>query len=105
MDYQEHTLQAYEVVMRRYLHDRECVPAGQLIEVRYENLDRDPVGTIRNIYDAFALPEIARACERVTSYCASLSGYQKNKHPHNEALRARIATQWRFAFDAFGYPT
>ncbi|MBL9132285.1 MAG: sulfotransferase [Verrucomicrobiaceae bacterium] len=100
----EDTILGYEHTMRRYLEDREKVPAGHLIEVRYEDLDRAPVDTIASIYDALQFPGREDACARVAEHCAKLAGYQKNCHPDDPALRARVAERWRFAFEAFGYP-
>lgn len=102
-DMHEDTLQGYEHTMRRYLEDREKVPGGHLVEVRYEDLDRAPVDTIASIYEALRFSGREEACKRVAGHCATLAGYQKNRHPDDPALRALVAERWRFAFEAFGY--
>jgi hypothetical protein len=103
LDFTEPTLEIYENVMRRYLHDRELVPAGHLVEVRYENLDLSPVETIASIYQGLDLPHRDEAMERLRSYLGEAQPYQKNKHSENLEFRRRIAERWSFAFDAWGY--
>ncbi len=103
LDFHEATLLIYEQVMRRYLRDRESVPAGQLVEVRYESLDQSPVETIAGIYDGLELPDKDASIERVREYCAKTKGYRKNKHPEDNALRKELAERWAFAFEEWGY--
>lgn len=43
----------YEVLYDAYVADRALVPKGSLAEVRFEDLDADPVGTMQRIYEQF----------------------------------------------------
>ena len=43
-------LDTYRTMYDAYFADRELVPPGQLIEIAYEDLDRDPLGQLRAIY-------------------------------------------------------
>ena len=65
IDFSEVTLSIYERTMRAHLADRENVPAGDLHEIRYEDLDRDPLTVIDGIYDALNLPEKAAAMKPI----------------------------------------
>lgn len=41
--------------MQRALRSRERIPADQLMDIRLDDLSRDPVGTIKQVYDRFGL--------------------------------------------------
>ncbi|MBE7494434.1 MAG: sulfotransferase [Verrucomicrobiaceae bacterium] len=103
MNFAEICLEPYELLMRRYLADRALVPAGHLVEVRYEDLDRSPVETVDGIYASLGLPGREEQKERVREYIRRLESYQKNQHPEDPQARAKVAERWRFAFEAFGY--
>jgi hypothetical protein len=46
----------YEGLMRRFFQDRSLIPKGNLVEVRFEDLERDPLGEVARIYRMLDLP-------------------------------------------------
>lgn len=100
-----------ELFIRRYVDmydhffaERPLIPAGRYCEVAFEDLDRDPVGQLREIYAKLDLPDFAEVEAAVRQYVASLSGYRKNEYPELPApLRARIGVAWRRSFEEWGY--
>jgi hypothetical protein len=93
----------YETMMRRYLADRRSISPGNLVEVRFEELERDPMGVVRRIYDVLGLPGFERAAPRVRDYVASQAGYRKNRFSVRPADLAAVERRWAFAFDALRY--
>lgn len=93
----------YRDVMRKYLRDRERIPAGQLAEVRYEDLERDPLGELERLYAELDLPDWRQAAPAVATYLQGLSGYQKNRLPMAQADIDRVAEHWGFATQEWGY--
>lgn len=73
------------------------------MEVRFEDLERDGMGEIRQIYETLALPGWALAETPIRRYLASQQSYQKNRYPQDPRIVRRINQRWRFAFDAWGY--
>ena len=53
----------YPIFLERYLEQRDAVPAGQLVDVRFEEFVRDNMGTIEHVYDVagLSLTDDARA--------------------------------------------
>ena len=100
-----------EMFIRRYLDmydhffaERALIPAGRYHEVAFEDLERDPVGQLREIYAKLDLPDFGEVETAVRQYVASLSGYRKNEYPELPAtLRARIGSAWRRSFEEWGY--
>lgn len=94
---------AYSRMMRKYLADRDLVPGGRLAEVRYEDLERDPMGELERLYAALGLPGWEEAKPRVEAYLRTLSGYRKNDFRIDRTVIDRVNDEWRFAVDAWDY--
>jgi hypothetical protein len=95
----------YRTMYDLYFEERGLVPAGRLVEVRYDDLERDPLGQVRSIYERLGLPDFEVARPALEHYVAGLTDYRKNTYePLPTALRRRIAQEWRRCFDEWGYP-
>ena len=93
----------YRQVMTKYLRDRARIPPGQLAEVRYEDLERDPLGALARLYRELDLPDWNEARPRVDAYLQTLSRYRKNSFSMDRAALDRVTEHWGFAVDAWGY--
>lgn len=94
----------YEQIYKKYLRDREMVPANQWYEFSYEDFVKHPVATMENAYDHLGLSGFEDARPFFESEAADATSYQKNAYSTISAAdRERINHQWKFAFDAFGY--
>ena len=101
----EAVLRVYAGMYDAYFADRDLVPPGQLVEIAYEDLERDPVGQVRAVYEGLGLGDFAPALPGLEAYLASIAGYRKNKNPAlDEATRARVGAAWSRCFEAWGYP-
>lgn len=94
----------YEQIYRKYLRDREMIPASQWYEFPYEEFVRNPVTTMEKTYAHLGLSGFTEAKPFFESEAEDASRYQKNAYSSISAEdRARINQQWNFAFEAFGY--
>jgi len=96
-------LSIYEDMMQRFLEDRARIPPGNLVEVRYEDLERDPLGQLRRVYETLGLPGFAQAEPHIRKYVESQRSYEKNKLKLSDENRRLVTEHWGFAFRAFGY--
>jgi omega-hydroxy-beta-dihydromenaquinone-9 sulfotransferase len=88
-----------------FFEERGLIPKGRYCEVGYEALEADPVGRVRDIYDALGLPDFKVVEETLRRYVATLSGYKKNTFAQMPAeLRSRLGHEWRRCFEEWGYP-
>jgi hypothetical protein len=98
-------LKTYATMYDAYFADRDRVPPGQLVEIAYEDLEQDPIGQLRAIYDSLAMGDFEEIRPAMETYLASVAGYQKNRHRRlDDATRTRVATACARSFDAWGYP-
>ena len=104
VDWEERAIRQYREMYDAYFEERSLIPEGRLHEMSYEDLDVDPIGQVRAVYHSLQLPDFDVVEPTLRQYVDSLSGYQKN--PRSELpleIRQRLADEWRFCFDAWGY--
>jgi len=98
-------LRVYAEMYDAYFADRELVPPGQLVEIAYEDLERDPMGQLGSIYEGLRLGDLGPARPAIEAYLASNAGYRKNRNPTlDDATRREVGEAWSRCFEAWGYP-
>lgn len=104
-DLDDWILKQYRTMFEVFFEERGLIPAGHYHEVAYEDVERDPVGQVQRIYEALNLPPFEEVKPDLEQYVQSIAGYQKNSYPElPPELRRRIAEQWKFCFEEWGYP-
>lgn len=100
----ERILYAYEKTIHKYLNERNLIPADQLIEIAYSDLDKEPMLVMKEIYTKLNLGNFEEVSPSLENYLAGISNFKKNK-PLNipENVLTRIQKDWKFAFDEWGY--
>jgi hypothetical protein len=93
----------YRLMMRKYLDDRKLIPVGNLVEVRFEDLEADPLSELRRVYEHAALPGFAAVEGDFQAYCAAQRGYRKNRFEATDAAIGAVERHWRFALEEWGY--
>ena len=68
----------YQRMAEAYLEQKELIPAGRLVEIRYEELEQDKMGQVRLIYEALSLDGYDGFEPRLAEYVASIADFQKN---------------------------
>ena len=96
-------IEFYRLMMMRYLNERSLIPRGQFAEVRYEDLEADPLGELERLYGELNLGPFARAREVVAAYVATLAGYRKNTFAPDPAAVAMVEKHWDFALCEWKY--
>jgi hypothetical protein len=100
----DNVLLFFKEMMSGYFHDRSLIPPGNLVEVRYEDLEQRPIGELERIYATLGLPGFPETGRRAAEYIHKLGPYTKNEFPLSRQDIESVQTHWRFALDAWGYP-
>ncbi len=104
-DLDDWILRMYRKMYDAYFEERSLIPAGQFCDVRFEQLEQDPLGQIRGIYEALQLPDFNLVSGELQSYVSSIADYRRNSFPVlPEERRKRIAKDWQRCFEEWGYP-
>lgn len=97
-------IDGYTALYDAFFDDLSLIPPGQFHEMRYDDLERDPVGQVAEAYSTLGLLGFDTFRPRLERYVASLGSYQKNKlNDLSDSMRERIAGDWRRSFDRWGY--
>jgi len=105
-DQDEIVLRRYKLMYDAYFDERDLIPEDRLHELRFEDLEHDPIGQIRSAYRSLGLREFETVLPRLEEYVASLSNYRKNEYPElPESLRRQIRLRWARSFDEWEYPS
>ena len=98
-----HVLRFYTRLLQRFLADKASIPAGNLVEVRFEDLEAAPLDELGRVYASLNLPGFAEARPAFRAYLASIADYQKNRYELDDEVIAKVNRHWRFAFEEWGY--
>ncbi|MGD9855243.1 MAG: sulfotransferase [Planctomycetaceae bacterium] len=100
----EEILHDYRWAVECYERDRHLIPAGSLHEVRFEDLESDPLSEMERVYAGLGLPGFDAAKKALTPEVQRLEGYQKNSFRRMPAETKRLVYERiRTVFDRYGY--
>ena len=100
---EENILWVYEHIMRAYLRDRALIPPQNLIELRFEDFEKNTLPELERIYKQLQLPGFAQAKPFFQQYIDAQKSYEKNKYSLPGSTVEKITTRWKFAMDHWGY--
>ena len=94
----------YTALHDAFFEQRGLIPQGRFHELRFTDLERDPIGQLRRTYDALELDGFDRLAPKLEREVTALAGYRKNAFPPLEpGLRERIGRAWSRSFTEWGY--
>lgn len=102
-DLDEYIFGCFERMYRGFNEQRETLAPGQLHELRYEDLVRDPLGEVRTIYEKLELGDFEIMKPKLEEYLSGQKDYQTNRHELDPDLVAEIRRRWGWYFERYGY--
>ena len=100
---EEFLVESYARVMQKYLADRALIPSDHLAEVRFEDLERDPLGELARLYAELDLPNWENAQPHIAAYLETIADYRKNVFQLDPSIIERVDEKWRFAVEEWNY--
>lgn len=99
-------LRRHEVMYDAYFRDLPLIAPDRIHQVRFSDLESDPVGQIANAYDSLSLNGFDALSPRLQAYAESLKSYRKNDFSELDAdTKAIVADRWARCFSTWHYPT
>jgi hypothetical protein len=110
--YQTRFLGNYAKMEQAFYQQTAGLPPDQVAEVRFEDVERDPLGQVRRIYDQLGLEFTAALEKRLSGYLAKIAGYRKNSFrqlPEEDRRRidaemAPFMIRWGYTADGTAAP-
>lgn len=100
---EEEIMGTYKAAYDRYETDRHQIPDGNLHEICYEDLAKDPIRELGDAYRGLSLDGFAEVEESIRPTLVSLKQYKKNAFQHDPVWVDRIYQELQPAFERFGY--
>jgi hypothetical protein len=103
-DGDDRIISVYTEMYDAYFQERGLIPEGRLLDLAFDDLERDPIGVIGSIYQSLGLSGFEEIRPPLEGYLGTIAGYRKNRHDElAEPLRCRIARDWGRSFEEWGY--
>ena len=99
----EYVLSSLERMYDSFDAARSSIPESQIIDVRYEDLIRDPLTVLRSIYDHFELEDFDEVRDKLSDYCEQQKDYQPNQYYLQDEEKEEIRLRWAKYFERYGY--
>ena len=100
---EQNILSIYAKLYHKYEADKASIPAGNLIEVKFEDFEADAMGMTEHIYDALSIPGFADARTAIEQYVGGKKGYKKNKYKYDDRTIRLVEENWDFALKQWDY--
>lgn len=96
-------LEIYARLYKKYEEDKKLIPAGNLIEIKFEDFEKDALGITEKIYQTLSIPGFEEAKEDISRYLNKKKGYKKNHYDYEPRTRELVEKHWDFALKQWGY--
>ncbi len=97
-------IQRYKAMYDVFFEERALIPDGRFHDVRFEELEQDPMGQVKRVYERLNLPGFDTVQPCLQHYVDSTANYRKNTYPElSSSLRRDIARAWQQSFEQWGY--
>ena len=102
---EEEVLQVYSNCIETYEKTKHLIPAKHLYEMKFEDLEADPLGQMRRVYDSLGLDGWKATEPAIQKELPSLNTYRKNSFNMDEKTMRLVYSRWKSSFDTYGYPS
>ena len=100
----ESVIRDYADVYDSFFEHRHLIPAKNYCEIAFDQLEKDPLGQIKYVYETLSLPDFDYAEPKLRDYVQSLQGYSRNTFPKLPSdVRERLAREWARCFEEWQY--
>jgi hypothetical protein len=100
---QDDLMNLYSYCIDTYEKTRDQIPAGNLCEIRFEDLEADPLNEMHRMYNSLGLNGWDAVEPAIKQKVPELTRYRKNSFNMDEDLMRKVYERWRPSFDRYGY--
>ncbi len=86
-----------------YYRDKSLIPDGDLHEIRFEDLEADPMAELNTLYKELDLHGFNEFSPRARHYLKNLANYRKNEHSLDPGSVRLVNEYWADSFKLHGY--
>jgi hypothetical protein len=102
-DLEESVLRTFARMYERFEADRGLIDESRLVEIRYEDLIRDPLALLEVMYDRLDLGDFEAARPPIKDYLDGMRNYETNHYELTDQQRQRVRREWGDVIHRYGY--
>jgi len=99
----ERVLEVFEMMDRQFESTRDLIPAGNLVEMRYEDLVADQIGEMESVYDRLRLGDFEPARPALLKHLESTREYKPHTYDSQDELTDKIRERCHGYMQRYGY--
>jgi len=103
LDIDEIVLATYNEMMRRFERETTDFKAPNFVEIGYDTLSSDPIGSLERIYSTLELDGFAASKPAFEAYLGSVKSYQKNTFKGSSQMAENVAQRCAHFIDKWQY--
>ena len=96
-------LATYKGLFGKYESEKGLIPEGNLVEVKFEDFEKDPVGMASQIYSSLSLGGFEEARSGMEKYVTGHKGFKKNRYSYSGRTVELVSENWHEAVEKWGY--
>lgn len=96
-------IENYKRLMKSYFEQKSLIPKENLIEIKYEDLVKDPLENVKQIYSKLRIPGFEKALPEMMKYLERQKHYKTNVYNIDKKIIQHVKTNWSFTIDSWGY--
>lgn len=100
---EQEILTTYTALHNKYEAEKGLIPEGNLIEIRFEDFEADPMGVTEQIYSKLKLGSFDEAKQYMGRYVNSKRGFRKNKYDYDSRTIDLVNSHWGYAVEQWNY--
>jgi hypothetical protein len=102
-DLDDYILNCLERMYDGFERQRERIDPATICDLRYEDLVRDPVGQLEEVYKALKLGDFEDVRQDLEDYVVQQRDYEPGRHELTPVLAAEVDRRWSGYRDKYGY--
>jgi hypothetical protein len=100
---EKEVIENYKRVMKTYFEQKNLISKDNLIEIRYEDLVKDPITIVKQIYTKLRIPGFENALPQMLKYLEKQKHYKTNVYNIDKKIIQHIYNNWSFTIDLWKY--
>ncbi|MFX1453526.1 MAG: sulfotransferase [Promethearchaeota archaeon] len=96
-------LTIYKGMMEKFFREKQLIPRENLIEVKFEDLEKDPINILERIYNHLRLKGFSKVRNQFEKYLLLLKNYKKNIYQFTKDKLNIVKEYWKFTINYWKY--
>ncbi len=99
----DYVLDMFARLTEDYEADKHLIPKDKLVELRYEDLVKDPIATLRDLYRRLDIGDFESAQPRMQAYLDAQKEHRVSEYDLPPELKRRLIERLKPYIDRYGY--